>query len=146
MKGFVWPLGRVFTRKARIAGVQALVRAANEGDYSDIAQILDKDFVFADALGHELKGRDEFVKSHKDFRVVGENPQIRIDEMHVHGNEVLARGVLETPLSEETQPTLWAFRFKDDLIDRVDVTRDGDQLTLPQYYSIAHSRDHIATH
>ena len=120
------------SRKRRERCIRDFVAAINAGDHEKMVEYLTEDFTYADVSGHRMVSREEFLRIDREFRQASGNPQVRIEMLDHHGEEVLVRGQLTGGAVEVHGQTFWRIAFQGNQMRRADVTRAGGQ-TLPVF-------------
>ena len=120
-------------RKAREACFRSLLAEVNRNDYSRIETLVTEDIEFNDVGGARIKGRDAFVTGDRRFREATGNPELVIETLDHHGEELLARGRLQGGLTAINGPIMWQVYFREGKICCIDVTRADGQITMPAF-------------
>lgn len=121
------------SRKRRERCIRDFVADVNAGRHGQMADYLTEDFTYVDVSGHRTSSRVEFLRMDREFRQASGNPQVQIETLDHHGDEVLVRGQLTGGSDEVHGETFWRIYFDGDRIRRVDVTRADGHMTLPVF-------------
>ena len=123
-------------RRRRIAMVRQLAGFFDNLDYDAARPMLSPDLVVVDGLGRRIEGRETVIKADRDFRIAAGRPRMHINEILTTADDVLVTGVLEGNSAEVTGPSFWRISFSGDLVSRIEITRNPDQMTVARYYSL----------
>lgn len=110
-------------RKVREELVRAMADALNTLDYARAGELVIDDVVVFNARRGTTEGRDAFIERDKTFRQGAGMPQIVIDDLIHHDEEVLVTGRLESDNPEVGGPTMWRVAFEGEKIARIEITR-----------------------
>ncbi|QZD94928.1 nuclear transport factor 2 family protein [Qipengyuania gelatinilytica] len=125
---------RFSSRKAtRQQCIRDCVDSFNARNFDAAKACLTEDVKVCDANLREIRGRDNFLQFEAEISRRFPDRKLVVDEMHNHRGSVLVRGHFESRFEEVAGQALWQVEFDGNRISRVDVTRDQQRLTLPQF-------------
>ena len=113
--------------------VRGFVEIVNARTYERAREFATPDFIFADTSGGRIDGVEAFIAAAPSYYASTGFPEIVVTEMSHQGNVTLARGFLRGGTGTIDAATFWLIQFKGGKVSRVDVTRAGEQPTLPSY-------------
>lgn len=127
----------VFKFSSRKATRQQCIRDCvdcfNARDIEGAKAYLTKDVKVCDGNFREIRGRDDLLKCEAGIAERFPDRKLIIDEMNNHNDSVLVRGHFESRFDEVAGLALWQVEFDGNRISRIDVTRDQQRVTLPQF-------------
>ena len=110
-------------RRRREEVVRGLADALNTLDYERARTFIIDDVVVFNPRRGTSEGRDQFIEQDEMFRRNAGSPQIRIDDLIHHDEEILVTGYLDSDNPEVGGPTMWRVEFEEFLISRIEITR-----------------------
>ncbi|MBX7533320.1 nuclear transport factor 2 family protein [Qipengyuania sp. 1XM1-15A] len=127
----------VFKFSSRKATRQHCIRNCvdcfNARDFKGAQAYLAEDIKVCDGNFREIRGRDELLKCEAGIAERYPDRKVIIEEMNNHNGCVLVRGRFESRFDEIAGLALWQVEFDGNRISRIDVTRDQQRVTLPQF-------------
>ena len=105
-----------------------LAAALNSLDYDQARELLAEDVMVFNVRGGRTESRDAFIEKDRAFRESA-RAIVELDEIIHHGDEVLVRGRLHSPLPEVGGPSLWRVGFNGGLISEIEITRVNENGT-----------------
>lgn len=127
------------SRRKRERSVRSFVAAINARQWEEAAGFLVPDIEVSDLGGSSITGQDDLFERERLYQAAYDNPQIDISLLSDNGGEVLMRGQIDSRYEDVAGPTFWRILFRDGLISKIEVMREGGLLTLPRFHPIAES-------
>ena len=125
---------RFSSRKAnRQQSILRCVDCLNARDFEGAKAYLTQDVMVCDGNFREIRGRDDLLRWEADIAERFPDRKLIIDDMNNHNDSVLMRGHFESRFAEVSGLALWQIEFDGKRISRIDVTRDQQRVTLPQF-------------
>lgn len=126
------------SRRKRERSVRAFLAALNEGRFEEAASLVTGDVIVSDAGGSTIAGQAELIERERKYRKAYGNPQLHVSQLSDNGGEVLIRGQVDSKYEDVAGPTLWRVLFRDGLICRIEIMREGGLMTLPRFQPMDH--------
>nr|WP_247713594.1 hypothetical protein [Qipengyuania sphaerica] len=100
-----------------------MAEALNALDYERLQKIASEDLTIFNARSGSSNGLDAFIEKDRKFREQAGRPQIIIEDLIHHDDEILVSGQLESKHADVGGPTMWRVEFDGPLIRRIEITR-----------------------
>ncbi len=117
----LWQFGRK-ARHERV--VRRLVSHINSGDEQAAADCLAPDLVVTEVGLKKTVGRGGFLLRDREFRQENGNPQITIDTLDHHADDILVRMHHSGTHARSGGPTFWRVTFDGDAISQIEATQE----------------------
>lgn len=130
----VWPIFfRRDNRRKRQRSVRAFLAAVNAARWDEAAAFLAGDVVLSDVGGSDIVGQDALLEREQEYHRAYASPQVHVSQISDNDGEVLLRGHVDSRYEDIAGPVFMRVMFRDGLIRRIEVTREGGLMTLPKF-------------